>query len=288
MDRDGHDLKQHTHHRGLDVQSASLSDGRIAYQCGADLWLLDLESGADADHSHHPCLRLRSVARPLGKEAARLPHRRSHRARRQRRRVSPRAARSSRCRKDGRIVKVAGDSGIRYREARYMPDGKSIFALSTETGETEFWKYPANGVGKPEQWTHDAKFCAGTASSSPDGRWLAHRDKDQQLWLYDIKTKAAEANRAIDDRRVSTTSPGRPIASGSRYVEGATNTFSQIKVLNANTGDDSAAHLRPLQQHAAHLEQRRQMALLPLRPHAKDHDASPWGPRSRNPTSTAP
>ena len=28
----------------------------------------------------------------------------------------------------GRIVKVAGNSGIRYREARYMPDGKSILA----------------------------------------------------------------------------------------------------------------------------------------------------------------
>jgi len=48
MDRDGHDLKEETHHRGLDVQYASLADGRIVYQCGADLWLLDLKSGHDA------------------------------------------------------------------------------------------------------------------------------------------------------------------------------------------------------------------------------------------------
>ena len=54
----------------------------------------------------------------------------------------------------GRIVTVAGKPGIRYREARFMPDGKSIIALSTETGETEFWKYPANGEGAPEQWTN--------------------------------------------------------------------------------------------------------------------------------------
>ena len=91
--------------------------------------------------------------------------------------------------KSGRIVKVAGNSGVRYREARYMPDGKSIIALSTESGETEFWKYPANGIGAPEQWTHDAKVLRWEGVPSPDGRWLAHHDKDQQLWLYDTKTK---------------------------------------------------------------------------------------------------
>ena len=48
MDPQGHDLKQHTHHRGFDVESASLSDGKIVYQCGADLWLLDISSHQDA------------------------------------------------------------------------------------------------------------------------------------------------------------------------------------------------------------------------------------------------
>ena len=37
MDRDGRDLRQHTHQDGCDVQSPSLSDGRIAFQLGADL-----------------------------------------------------------------------------------------------------------------------------------------------------------------------------------------------------------------------------------------------------------
>jgi len=49
MDEDGKDLKQHTHHRGFDVQGRPrFSEGRIVYQCGADLWLLDLKSGQDA------------------------------------------------------------------------------------------------------------------------------------------------------------------------------------------------------------------------------------------------
>ena len=165
MDRDGHDLKEETHHRGLDVQYASLSDGRIVYQCGADLWLLDLKSGHDAIVpitivSDFDQLRDRWVKNPLDYLTA------THLAPDGSSAVfTARGEVFTLPRKDGRIVKVAGDSSVRYREARYMPDGKSIFALSTETGETEFWKYPANGaIGpptKPEQWTpRRARSCA--------------------------------------------------------------------------------------------------------------------------------
>ena len=97
--------------------------------------------------------------------------------------------------KSGRIVKVASDSAVRFREARFLPDGKSILALSTQSGETEFWKFPANGVGKPEQWTNDAKVLRWDGVVSPDGRWLAHINKDQELWLYDIKAGRRSALR---------------------------------------------------------------------------------------------
>jgi len=48
MDKNGKDLQEHTHQHGFDIQSASLSGGRIVYKCGADLWLLDLKTGEDA------------------------------------------------------------------------------------------------------------------------------------------------------------------------------------------------------------------------------------------------
>src|SRR4029078_9109830 len=63
-------LRQHTHHQGWDIQSPSLSDGRIVYQLGADIRLHDIASGAgkgvaiarasDFDH-----LRERWVKNPL-------------------------------------------------------------------------------------------------------------------------------------------------------------------------------------------------------------------------------
>jgi tricorn protease len=139
----------------------------------------------------------------------------------------------------GRIVKVAGKPGIRYREARYMPDGKSIIALSTESGETEFWKYPANGIGAREQWTSDAKVLRWEGIPSPDARWLASRDKDQQLWLYDTTTKKSKriAQSLVDDFSDLTWSPDSQWLA---YVEVATNTFAQIKLLNTKTGSIQA------------------------------------------------
>ena len=239
MDRNGHDLKQHTHQRAFDAQSASISDGKIVYQCGADLWLLDLKTGQDAIIpialvSDFDQLRDHWVKKPL--EYLTGAH------------IAPDGSAAvfvargevfTLPAKTGRIVKVAGKPGVRYREARYLPDGKSIVALSTESGETEFWKYPASGVGPAEQWTNDAKVLRWEGVPSPDGHWLAHRDKDQQLWLLDTRTKQL--------KRIAQSMRGNfgdlswsPDSQWLAYTEQASNSFTQIKVLNANTGSIQA------------------------------------------------
>jgi tricorn protease len=236
MDREGRDLKQITHHRGFDVQYASISDGRIVYQCGADLWLLDLATNKDdiipiTLVSDFDQLRDRWVNKPLTYlTGAHIAPDGSAAVFTARGEVFTLPATT------GRVVKVAGKPGVRYREASYLPDGKSIVALSTESGETEFWKYPANGIGTPEQWTNDAKVLRWEGVPSPDGRWLAHRDKDQKLWLYDIKNKQQKfiAQSMMDDFSNLAWSPDSQWLA---YVEVATNTFAQIKLLNTKTGD---------------------------------------------------
>jgi tricorn protease len=283
MDPQGHDLKQHTHHRGFDVQSASLSDGRLVYQCGADLWLLDLNSSQDAvipitlvsdfdqlrDHWVKKPLEYLSMAHIAPDGSAAVFTARGEVF------TLPAAA-------SGRIVKVAGNSGIRYRDARYMPDGKSILAISTETGETEFWSYPANGVGKAEQVTHDAKVLRWDGVPSPDGHWLAHRNKNQELWLFDLKSKtdkkiAQSMNGDFDDLAWS------PDSQWLAYAETADNTFTQIKVLNANT---AAIHVLTSDRYNSFtpawssdgkwlyfLSDRMLKTVIP----------SPWGPRQPDP-----
>ncbi len=236
MDPNGHDVKQHTHHSGFDVQSASLSIGRIAYQCGADLWLLDLNANQDAiipitlvsdfdqlrDHWVKKPLEYLSMAHIAPDGSAAVFTARGEVF------TLPAAA-------SGRIVKVAGNSGVRYRDARYMPDGKTILAISTETGETEFWSYPANGEGKPEQLTHNASVLRWDGVPSPDGHWLAHRNKNQELWVFDLKAKtdkkiAQSMNGDFDSLTWS------PDSQWLAFEENADNTFTQIKVLNVNTG----------------------------------------------------
>jgi tricorn protease len=67
-----------------------------------------------------------------------------------------------------------------------MPDGKSLAALSDASGEVELWTLPANGVGEPQRLTSDGKVLRWEVVPSPDGKWIAHRDKDRQLWIYDV------------------------------------------------------------------------------------------------------
>src|SRR5262249_26863236 len=173
----------------LDIQSPSLSEGRIVYQLGADIHLYDIASGSDkavpielaSDFDH---LRERWVKNPA--DYITSVH------------LSPdgdRVVLASRGRvfvapaKKGRFVDVVGHKPGRYRDARMMPDGKSLLALGTESGEVEFWKLPANGVGSGEQLTKGGKVLRWQGVPSPDGKWVAHQDKNNQLWLLDTATK---------------------------------------------------------------------------------------------------
>lgn len=236
MDEQGHDLRQESHQHTFDVSSAAIDDGRIVYACGADLWLLDLKLGheqiipvtltSDFDQLREHWVKKPSdfltavhIA-PDGTSAV-------FTARGEVFTLPPR---------NGRIVKVAANSAIRYREARFLPDGKSILALSTATGETEFWKFPANGEGTPEQWTSDARVLRWDGQVSPDGNWLAHHDKDENLWLFNIKTKQEKkiAQSMMGDFADLRWSPDSKWLA---YVETANNQFAQIKVLNVATGE---------------------------------------------------
>ena len=74
-------------------------------------------------------------------------------------------------------------------------------ALSDGSGEVEWWKLPANGVGDGSQLTKDGKTlrCDGLRPR-PTAKWLASTNKDQELWLLEVATRAAPAHRGL--RRV--------------------------------------------------------------------------------------
>ncbi|HTH64212.1 MAG TPA: S41 family peptidase [Gemmatimonadales bacterium] len=203
MDADGHDLKQLTHHRGWDVLTPALADGSIVYQLGADLHRYDIAAATDTTleirlASDFDQRRVRWVTNPM--DYLTTAH------------LAPDGARvvltargqvfvAPAGQAGGRFVDVTRGSGaqVRYRQARFASDGKTIFALSDKSGETEWWRLPANGVGEPEQLTRDAHVLRWDGVPSPDGQWLAFYDKNQVLWLYRSDKRTAVAIDSTPD-----------------------------------------------------------------------------------------
>jgi tricorn protease len=239
MREGGGDLRQHTRHAGFDAQSAALGHGRIAYQLGADLRLLDLASGSDAavpirlvsDFDH---LRERWVRAPVEWiSSARLSpdgDRLVFNARGQLFVVPT---------QQGRSVEATRNKRVRYREGRFMPDGKSLLALADESGEFEVWTVPANGIGPSTQVTRDAKVLRWDGVPSPDGKYIAHHDKDQQLWIHDAAAKA--------DRRIAASADGgfrdlrwSPDSRWLAYVQRLPNAVAQIVIFGVA---DGATHI---------------------------------------------
>jgi tricorn protease len=199
MDENGKGLRQHTHDKGWDAQSAALSNGRIVYQLGADLRLFDIASGSDRVIpielvSDFDNLRERWVKEPNeygivahfshdGKQVALVSRGKVF--------VAPV--------KQGRFVEATATKPARFRDARLTADGKSLVVLSTESGEVEVWKIPANGVGPSERLTTDGHVLRWEAIPSPDGKWIVHQDKENQLWLLDATTKAQKRIAVASD-----------------------------------------------------------------------------------------
>ncbi len=234
MNADGQGVEQLTHHTAFDVRAPAMSDGRIAYQLGADLRLYDTRAGQDRAipirlSSDFDQLRVRWITKPMEwLTSAHLAPDGQHVVLTARGQVfvAPVA--------QGRLVDVTRDDGVRYRNARHLPDGSHVLALSDASGEVELWRLPANGVGGSQQLTKDADVLRWDAFPSPDGRWIAHTDKNHRLWVYDV---ARGTNRKVAESPygnlgdLAWSPDGRWLAFG----ESAANTFTQLKLYDTES-----------------------------------------------------
>ncbi len=235
MNEQGKDLRQLTTHKGWDVQSPAQADGRIVYQLGSDLYLFDIASGRDTKlgitlPSDFDQLREHWIQNPM--EYLTAAH------------LSPNGDRVVLTARgqvfvapagQGRLVEATRRQGVRYRNARFFPDGKSLLALTTETGEVELTRLPANGVGQSQPLTTDGKVLRWDAIASPDGKWIAHRDKDQQLWVYEVATKKNSRigmNENGDYGDLTWSPDSRWLA----FTDPQDNSFSRLAVYDVKSG----------------------------------------------------
>jgi tricorn protease len=190
MNAAGQDLKQHTRHEIFDIRGAAISaDGqRIVYQRGADLQVLNIATQADtrldislqSDFEH---LRTRWVKTPWDFVTDWAPSPTGDRVA-----ITARGQVFVAPVGPGRRVEATRMSEVRARGAVFSYDGKNVLAFADKTGEMELTRYPANGVGEGTVLTKNASVLRLRAFPSPDGKWVAHHDKDRRLYLLNLAT----------------------------------------------------------------------------------------------------
>ncbi len=191
MNESGGDLKQVTHSPSWDVQSASVDGNRVVYQLGADLHECDLAGQFDKIipitlTSDFDQTREQWVKSPANYITSAFPSADGEKVV-----ITARGQVFVAPVEPGRFVEATRKSGVRYRDAIPMPDGKSVLVLSDETGETEWWQVPANGVGSATQLTKGSNVLGRGGRISPDGKHLAYTDKDLSLWILDVTAKTS-------------------------------------------------------------------------------------------------
>ena len=228
MDESGQDLKQITKHEGFDVRYAGMDDGNIVYQLGADLWhhniqantqgKVDIRLGTDLEQ-----LKENWVENPANYVTSIQPDKTGERiviTARGRVFIAPVNS--------GRFVEFTEQKNVRYRDASFSSDGKSIYTLSDESGEFEFVSMPSNGIGGQKAMTSDGDILRYAGVASPDGEWLAFDDLENNLFLLNISSG--------ESKKVSTNAEGigsfswSPDSKWLSFVQYANNTMAQIQV----------------------------------------------------------
>jgi tricorn protease len=228
MDPAGGELKQHSRHSGFDVLGPSLSAGTIVYQLGADLWRLDVATNesqrisititSDFDQT-----REKWIEEPLDFLSGID--------------ISPdgeRVALTARGQvfvfpvKKSRPLQITRDASVRFRDARFL-DNQSLVALSDQSGELEYWELPISQSAAPRRITRDGKVFRYAPLPSPDGKQIAHVDKDYNLWISARKLGGSVkiANSTHNNFYDLCWSPDSQFLA---YVVGAENWNDQIRV----------------------------------------------------------
>ncbi len=226
MDDNGTNLQQHTSHKGFDIRTASLHQGNLVYQLGADLWHYRIANG---DHQKID-IRLPSDLDQLREKWDAKPTRYITSVE-----PSPKGDKivvTARGRlfvfpvKTGRMVGFTHKRDVRFRDAFFSHDGKQIITLSDETGEFEFVRMLANGIGSGTKITSDGKILRFRGVPSPDGKWIAYDDLDANMYVLNVATGVSRkiSNNQEGIRTFSWSPDSKWVA----FVQNAFNTMAQI------------------------------------------------------------
>ncbi|MEM6767145.1 MAG: S41 family peptidase [Bacteroidota bacterium] len=233
MNEGGGDLTQHTQHTQFDIRYANSHGNHLVYQHGADIWHLDLEKDS---YTRIP-ITLMSDLDQLREKWEMSPQKYITSAHPDQK--GDKLVITARGRvfvvpvKGGRSISFTEPANVRYRDAIFSSDGKSILTLSDESGEFEFVSFPANGTGDPTAISSDGEILRYQGIPSPDGKWLAYDDLANDLYILNLESGVS--------KKISTNQEGigsfswSPDSKWLAFMQSAPNTMSQIHVYSLET-----------------------------------------------------
>jgi tricorn protease len=189
MDLDGANVAQITRHEKLSIRGADIDGGRVIYQLGADLYILDFSNFEPVKldiqlPSDHPSLREAWVKDPMKyATSARFAGDFEKVV------ITARGKAAIAGIDQERLVTVGTPPRSRMRRATLSRDGQWVYAISDSRGELELWRYDATGASTAEQLTEGGNSLRVDFFESPNGKWIAHGDGRGGLWLLNTRTK---------------------------------------------------------------------------------------------------
>ena len=185
----GGDFVQHSFHKDWRIGRISVSNGQVVYQLGADLQLLQLSGGQSRILPVHiqsdlVQQRERLIAKPL--QYFNSAYYQTQQDDSDKVLVTARSQLALAMPGQKRLVQISTPVGSRSREAVLSKDGNWVYAINDHSGENEIWRFAADGSDSAKQLTSDGSVHRWQLRLSPDGDYLAHDDKNGDLWLLHL------------------------------------------------------------------------------------------------------
>ena len=273
---------QLTRHRGFDVLRPALSEGRIVYQWGADLRVYDIGEQTDRKieitlPSDFDQTREKWIEKPiefltamdLSPDGDRVV-------------VTTRGNVFILPTKPGRRIHLTRSPGTRFRGARFGHDGKSLFALSDASGEFEFYQLPTNGIDPARKLSDDGKVFRYFPVPSPDGKFVAYRDKNYKLFLLEAASGKSRRIARSENYNFSWLS-WSPDSRWLAFVVAAENSNDQVHFYNVEKKSDTAVTSDRYDSYSPTWSPDGRFLYFLSDRNFESLVTSPWGPRQPEP-----